>query len=69
MDDIDRASQLETMQRKIALDKQAKKNRHHLPSLSECIDCDDAIPEKRRELGGVERCCECQTDFERECTK
>lgn len=30
-----------------------------------CIDCDDDIPVVRQNLGGVERCIHCQTDFEK----
>jgi RNA polymerase-binding transcription factor DksA len=34
------------------------------PSLEECIDCEEDIPLKRQELGGVTRCIDCQTNFE-----
>lgn len=30
------------------------------PSEQFCLDCDDAIPERRRALGGVTRCVGCQ---------
>jgi phage/conjugal plasmid C-4 type zinc finger TraR family protein len=31
----------------------------------ECVDCEEIIPEARREaLPGCERCIDCQTDFE-----
>lgn len=31
-----------------------------LPSEEYCVDCGFEIPQKRRDLGGVERCVECQ---------
>lgn len=32
-----------------------------------CIDCGEAIPEKRRQaVPGCRRCIDCQTDFERQ---
>ena len=31
------------------------------PALTECIDCDEPIPEARQKLGGVTRCIECQS--------
>ena len=31
------------------------------PPLTECIDCDEPIPEARQKLGGVTRCIECQS--------
>ncbi|WP_296263969.1 MULTISPECIES: TraR/DksA C4-type zinc finger protein [unclassified Pseudomonas] len=35
-------------------------------SLSECLDCDDAIPEPRRlAVKGCVRCAECQCFFEK----
>lgn len=29
-----------------------------------CVDCDDEIPERRRALGGITRCVDCQGIFE-----
>jgi len=34
------------------------------PSETHCVDCDDEIPERRRALGGVTRCVDCQGIFE-----
>ena len=33
-------------------------------SETHCADCDDEIPERRRALGGVTRCVDCQGIFE-----
>lgn len=33
-------------------------------SLYECDECGDAIPEKRRKLGNVKYCIECQSNLE-----
>ena len=33
-------------------------------SLDECQDCDEEIPSKRRAIGGVKRCVDCQNHFE-----
>lgn len=35
------------------------------PSLTFCVDCDGVIPHKRRALGGMRRCVECQHDLDR----
>lgn len=42
----------------------AKAARFDKPSLTECIDCGEDIPERRRLLGGVTRCIDCQTHLE-----
>lgn len=31
-----------------------------MPSLHECISCGEEIPSKRRAIGGVRRCVDCQ---------
>lgn len=36
-----------------------------LPSLKECIMCETPIPLARRQIGGVTRCIDCQTIFDR----
>lgn len=43
------------------------KNRQQfdLPSLKECDECGDEIPQKRRDLGGVRYCVYCQERKER----
>lgn len=35
------------------------------PSLTECVECGEPIPEERQKLGGVCFCTECQEDNER----
>ncbi|UKL14849.1 TraR/DksA family transcriptional regulator [Erwinia phage Gungnir39] len=56
---IDEASELEEMTRALAIRNiTAKDNR---PSREKCIECDDVIPEKRRQLiSGCQRCSCCQ---------
>lgn len=34
------------------------------PSETHCVECEEAIPERRRALGGVTRCVDCQGIFE-----
>lgn len=34
------------------------------PSETHCIECDDEIPERRRALGGITRCVDCQSIVE-----
>lgn len=43
----------------------AKAQRFDTPSLAECIECGEDIPERRRRLGGVTRCIDCQSVIER----
>ena len=62
MDVFDRASQLEQFHRDVAIKKirqQANK-----PSRHDCFDCGEPIPQKRRDIGGIERCIHCQATFE-----
>lgn len=63
-DNLDRAQQIEQMQREIAL----KKHRTFKDvSALYCQDCDEPIPEARRKaLPGCSRCTECQTVFEQQ---
>lgn len=42
----------------------AKAQRFDTPSLLECAECGEEIPERRRRLGGVTRCIDCQTHLE-----
>ncbi|HHF6594977.1 TPA: TraR/DksA family transcriptional regulator [Haemophilus influenzae] len=62
-DQFDRAQQLEEMQREIAL----KKHRtFKAVSRLYCEDCDEPIPEKRRQMiQGVTRCVTCQEQEEK----
>ncbi|MDN5665712.1 TraR/DksA C4-type zinc finger protein [Psychrobacter sp. CAM01] len=43
----------------------AKAQRFDTPSLAECVECGEDIPERRRRLGGVTRCIDCQSVIER----
>jgi phage/conjugal plasmid C-4 type zinc finger TraR family protein len=43
----------------------AKAARFDKPSSLECLDCGEDIPERRRSLGGVTRCVDCQNNIER----
>jgi len=64
MDDADRASELETMERDSVI-QQRRLNRLIGRSRIACIDCNDEIPEpRRRALPGVTRCAPCQTEEE-----
>ncbi|MBO1529615.1 TraR/DksA C4-type zinc finger protein [Psychrobacter sp. F1192] len=61
-DDIDRAN--------TSIDAEMKARLRALPvfdvpSLSECMQCGEEIPSKRRALGGVSRCIDCQTVYEK----
>lgn len=38
----------------------AKAKRFDTPSLTECIECDEDIPEQRQRLGSVTHCIDCQ---------
>ena len=62
---FDRAQALEQRQRDQAIAAALAKARSTGPSLHECWDCGDEIPEARRALGGMTRCVPCQTTFER----
>ena len=35
-----------------------------IASLIECQECGEEIPSKRRAIGGVKRCVDCQNNFE-----
>lgn len=61
-DVIDRANDLaqESIDRSLA-----KAKRFDIPSLTECIDCGEDIPERRQRLGGVTRCIDCQNNIEK----
>lgn len=43
----------------------AKAQRFDTPSLAECVECGEDIPERRRRLGGVTRRIDCQSVIER----
>ncbi len=63
-DMFDRAQELELRQREEALVRQAAKLSTGA-GLSHCMDCGEAIPEKRRQCTpGCKRCVTCQHDYE-----
>ncbi|WP_445357287.1 TraR/DksA family transcriptional regulator [Microbulbifer sp. ANSA002] len=64
-DDLDRASVLEQAQRQRALQAQRQRSNFDVPSLAQCEDCDGDIPKARQAFGGVTRCVECQTEYEK----
>jgi len=60
-DDIDRAQ--------VRIDAEMRARMKALPSfdiasLIECQECGEEIPSKRRAIGGVKRCFDCQNNFE-----
>ena len=65
-DAIDRACDLEQMQRDHALAKQLGKSNAQAASAFECESCGEDIPEARRQaIIGCQYCVECQQEFER----
>ncbi|UJB34079.1 TraR/DksA family transcriptional regulator [Chromobacterium sp. Beijing] len=65
MDQFDQASELEQLQRDIALSDQLARAAIG-PGLSHCEDCGDAIPPARaRAMPGCRRCIYCQERKER----
>lgn len=66
MDLIDRANQHAERMLAAQLDNQLGRHRPQGMSLSRCEECDDAIPEARRQqVPGVRLCVPCQTHLER----
>lgn len=60
-DIIDRANE----QAQEELDRNlAKAKRFDAPSLDECMECGEGIPEQRQRLGGVTHCIDCQNILE-----
>ncbi|THG81506.1 TraR/DksA family transcriptional regulator [Pseudomonas sp. A-1] len=62
---LDRAKEREELERELALNAQRAMADFSAPSLDECAECGEPIPEARRALGGVTRCVACQTLFEK----
>lgn len=60
-DDIDRAQERQELEMAARLQVVPRFN---APSLAECDDCGEEIPSKRRAIGGVKRCVDCQNHFE-----
>lgn len=58
MDEFDRASQVEEKHRQSCIQAVLKHARQK--SREECLDCDQPIPQKRRDVGGIVRCIKCQ---------
>ena len=65
MDEFDQAQQLEQQERDAVLAAHHSRQRLKGLSLRHCMDCGEAIPQQRRQLGGVCRCVECQALVER----
>lgn len=42
----------------------ARRQQFESESETHCVECDDEIPERRRALGGITRCVDCQGIFE-----
>ena len=62
---IDRACDLEQMQREHALARQLGKSDAQAPSAFECESCGEPIPEARRIAAmGCRYCIDCQQEFE-----
>ena len=63
---IDRACDLEQMQRDHALARQLGKSNANAPSAFECESCGEAIPETRRMAAlGCRYCIDCQQEIEK----
>ncbi len=62
MDIFDKASELETLHREVAIKAIVKKV--NKPSRDDCFDCGETIPKARRDVGGIDRCITCQTILE-----
>ncbi|MDG4811674.1 TraR/DksA family transcriptional regulator [Hydrogenovibrio sp. 3SP14C1] len=70
MDEIDRAQQLEEMQRQQSLaviqSRRQGKTLMSVPKYRECEDCGESIPQQRLQLNPTTlRCVDCQTKSER----
>lgn len=66
---FDRSQALEQRDRDRAIAAQLANSRSSGPSLSECQDCGDDIPKARQAFGGIVRCLNCQTIFEKRTTR
>lgn len=65
-DHIDRACELEEMQRAHALARQADRAEQNYPSAFECEECGEPIPEARRQaVPGCRLCIDCQREQEK----
>lgn len=64
VDWFDRAQAQEQRERDQAISAQLARPRPTGPSRSHCQDCDEPIPQRRQDLGGVTRCTPCQSLFE-----
>lgn len=60
---IDQANELEDLQREAAIARH--RINHAAVSATHCCDCEEEIPEQRREVvAGCQRCAECQEEEE-----
>ncbi|EPK9098881.1 TraR/DksA C4-type zinc finger protein [Klebsiella pneumoniae] len=60
---IDQANELAELQWEAAIAK--CRINHHAVSATHCRDCEEEIPERRRELvAGCQRCADCQEELE-----
>ena len=64
-DEADIAQELDERHLADALHKARLKINTNKESEWFCVDCDEVIPHKRRALGGVSRCVDCQSLFEK----
>jgi phage/conjugal plasmid C-4 type zinc finger TraR family protein len=65
-DPLDTAVELQAALNDSAVRQATAQCRFDQPSRSDCIDCGNDIPEERQLIGGITRCTDCQTWFERE---
>ncbi|WP_413164764.1 TraR/DksA family transcriptional regulator [Aeromonas salmonicida] len=66
MDLIDRASRTAARMLAVQLANQVGKGRYQEESRHQCEECDDPIPEERRQrVPGVRKCVPCQSRAER----
>ncbi|WP_041599039.1 hypothetical protein [Hahella chejuensis] len=63
-DILDQAAELQEKLNAQALARQRAGSTLGQPSRAVCIDCEDAIPPLRQQLGGVSRCVECEDYYQ-----
>lgn len=67
MDKFDRAQATDARFLKESLKAHQKANKTEFLSRLTCLDCDEPIPQKRRDaVAGCLRCIDCQTEYELE---
>lgn len=65
-DPLDTAAEYQAAMNERALKEQRAASTHGKPSRETCLDCDVEIPLKRRAIGGVQRCTECEGYYQQE---